>query len=315
MKKLRLFSLIVAMSALYSCSDQKGLSHNDDDLSIAISAEVSSILSSKTVTDNGGHSSFIKNDKIGLFVPDNEQAMLWNYDGNIWTTNSVGKWKNRNDKFEFMAFYPCGKENISRDNIPMPDLSFQTGKLSDIGEKDFLVARCSVSYNDNNGVVSFTGENSFKHVYSLLHIIINSGDNKEEVSITGCKFNGEGIVTNHKYIFGSAVLDDGIVAIRESKKSILEINYNPVIPVTDNHEIVVLLNPVSLDVPLEFTLSYEKDGIKHSATADITKEFPKGSYRKVTLNWVKDGLKISDNTIVDWNILNMDDILLQGFES
>ena len=86
---------------------------------------------------------------------------MWKFDGSNWNTSSNVSWKNKEDRFDFCAFYPCtDNNNIFRDGILMPDLSSQSGRMSDIGKKDFLVARCTASYNDNDGVVSFSGNNS-----------------------------------------------------------------------------------------------------------------------------------------------------------
>ena len=264
------------------------------------------------VTDDEGITSFAEGDRIGLFVPGTTYAGEWKYDGTNWSTDNEVTWENREDEFEFCAFYPFTSGEISADNIPVPDLATQSGKLSDVGAKDFLVGRCITSYSDNDGVVSFTGSSSFEHVFSLIHISIVS-QNNDEVSVTGCKFEGDGIVEKKKYVFGGSADEDELVGIGSSGGSVLEIDYQTSVSVSEGLDIVVLINPVSLDSSLKFSLFYEKDETEYVADIELPGEYRKGNYNKIRLSWVKDGLVMQGNDIKDWNVVDLELIeLLEG---
>lgn len=77
----------------------------------------------------------------------------------------------------FWPINPCNEvSGVTPDAVPMPDLSEQSGSLENIGDKDFLVGRVVASYADNNGTVSFSGDNSLEHVYSLLYLSVVGDD-------------------------------------------------------------------------------------------------------------------------------------------
>lgn len=306
-----LLTLVGGIFIFTSCTDSYESDKTNDLSPILLRAEV--VQSSRTITDENGLSSFAEGDCIGLFIPGTEYAGEWSYDGYVWSTGSNPTWENREDDFEFCAFYPCSSGDITRESVTMPDLTSQTGKLSDIGEKDFLVARCVTSYSDNDGVVSFTGSNSFEHVYSLLHVSIVTQDDND-VLITGCRFVGDGIVEKREYMFGSGAAEDETVSVGSSEGSTLEIDYNPSVSVSGGLDVVVMINPLPDGTYLDFSLFYEKDGNPYVAEVTLPGEFYKGNYNKIKLSWVKEGLIIQNNEIKDWNVITTDDILFQGAE-
>lgn len=310
MKNLSFILLLI--SILTSCSNAVRIEENESFPEIGVYVEVGEKSKSRTITDTSGGAAFVKNDCIGLFVSGIEKAVVWKFDGNEWNTDLKTEWKNKTDNFEFCAFYPCHSENITREAIPMPDLAVQSGKLQDIGKYDFLVGRCISSYYDNDGIVSFTGKYSLRHIYSLLHLEIVSQEDYSEVTITGSRFTGNGIVKHGNYVF-SKNEEDKILMSDDSEGNVLDIYYEKPQPVTDKFEIFVLLNPVSLESPLEFSLFYEKDGTEYVAEVGLIKNLAQGSYNRIKLNWVKDGLIICDNKIDNWNLIMIDDISFNGY--
>ena len=253
---------------------------------------------------------FSTNDKVGMFIQNQENPVLWTYDGTSWNPEKTIVWENRADDFDFQAYYPCEETaQVTRTSVPMPDLSVQTGKLGDIGSKDFLVGKCTTSYSDYNGVVSFSGTNAFKHVYSLLHINIVNDEAEQSFKMVGCSFLGEGIVTPHVYSFDSA--SEGMKKSGEDEKSILEIA--DLSSLTES-AITVLLNPVSLEIPLSFTLNYTNggEGYEYEASVDIGKEFLAGSFSKITLRLVDGKLTMMGNEVEDWNVITLDEIVITG---
>lgn len=245
-----------------------------------------------------------------MFIQNQENPVLWTYDGASWNPEKTIVWENRADDFDFQAYYPCEETaQVTRTSVPMPDLSVQTGDIDDIGTKDFLVGKCTTSYSDYNGVVSFSGTNAFKHVYSLLHINIVNEETAQSFSMNECSFSGEGIVTPHVYSFDSA--SEGMKKSGEDEKSILKIAD---LSSLSESAITVLLNPVTLTTPLSFTLNYTNggEGYEYEASVDIGKEFPAGSFSKITLKFVDGKLTMTGNEVEDWNVITLDEIVITG---
>ena len=284
----------------------------NEELSVKLFIEVGSNPKpvSRTVTDTDGHVSFSIDDKVGMFIQNQTNPVLWTYNGTSWNTDNTVEWENRVDDFEFLAYYPCETTaDVTRTSVPMPDLSVQTGKLGDIGSKDFLVGKCTTSYSVGNGVVSFSGDNAFKHVYSLLHINIVNDEAEQSFKMVGCSFLGEGIVTPHVYSFDSA--SEGMKKSGEEEKSTLEIAD---LSSLSESAVTVLLNPVSLEIPLSFTLNYTNGGeeYEYEASVNIGKEFLAGSFSKITLRLVDGKLTMTGNEVENWNVITLDEIVITG---
>lgn len=310
---MKAFDYLLGFSIFLAACSNETLSLNED-LSVKLFVEVGSNQNqqqkSRTVTDADGHVTFSTNDKVGMFIQNQENPVLWTYDGASWNPEKTIVWENRADDFDFQAYYPCEETaQVTRTSVPMPDLSVQIGKLGDIGSKDFLVGKCTTSYSDYNGVVSFSGTNAFKHVYSLLHINIVNDEAEQSFKMVGCSFLGEGIVTPHVYSFDSA--SEGMKKSGEDEKSILEIA--DLSSLTES-AITVLLNPVSLEIPLSFTLNYTNggEGYEYEASVDIGKEFLAGSFSKITLRLVDGKLTMTGNEVEDWNVITLDEIVITG---
>lgn len=297
-------SFVVILSLLLcSCVNDLPIT---GDMSVKLFVEVEGVPSSKTVTSVDGSVVFAENDVTGMFMQNVDNPVAWTYRNGGWETEITPKWENRTDDFEFLAYYPCGQtEGVIRTAVPMPDLSVQTGDMADIGKKDFLVGRCVTSYSDNNGTVSFSGENPFKHVYSLLHLNIVSDDMSQSFSMKECTFSGEGIVTPCVYSFDRS--SEGMKKSAGEEVSELHID-----DLSSLSAITVLINPVALETPVRFTLRYTFGDKNYEASADLGKVFAAGSFSKVTLRVVDGKLVMTGNTVTDWDIETLDDIVLNG---
>lgn len=297
-----ILSAIPLLFLLFSCYNETELP--DTGLSVELYVEVGGKSSSKTATGTDGSVTFTGGDRIGMFTEGREDPVVWTFVNSRWSNTESVKWSDRTGCFEFLAYYPCLESSgATRISVPMPDLSEQSGDISDIGEKDFLVGRCLSSYSDNNGVVSFSGENSFSHVFSLLYLNIVNEDSESEVTLSECEFSGDGIVTPHVYSFESSSMEkSGGV-----EKSVLQIK-----DLSSLSGIAVLINPVSLDTPLRFTLLYIRDGRKYQASASLGNDFPAATFSKVTLRIVGGNLVMTGCEVRDWNFVTLDDIVLIG---
>ena len=104
---------------------------------------------------------------------------------------------------------------------------------------------------------------------------------------------------------------EGMKKSGEDEKSILEIA--DLSSLTES-AITVLLNPVNLDTPLNFTLNYTNggEGYEYEASVDIGKEFLAGSFSKITLRLVDGKLTMTGNKVEDWNVITLDEIVITG---
>lgn len=297
---------LLGLSMFFCACNKESVFSDNDDMSVKLLVKVGANSLSKTVTDTDGSVSFYDNDKIGMFVESVDEPFLWTFYDNFWKAEKKVEWENRTDDFEFLAYYPCVQtEGILRTSIPMPDLSVQTGNINDIGEKDFLVGKCVTSYSDNNGIVSFSGENSFTHVFSLLHLNIVNENQLQSFAMESCTFSGEGIVTSHVYSFDST--HGGMKKVGVDEVSVLQINN-----LSSLSSITVLVNPVVMEEPLKFTLKYTLEGKKYEASTNLVKNFAAGSFNKITLRIVDGELSMIGNQVHDWNVIMLEDIVLIG---
>lgn len=308
---MKTFVYLLGASLFLSACSNDTLSLNEDlpvKLFIEVGSNQNQQQKSRTVTDADGHVTFSTNDKVGMFIQNQENPVLWTYDGASWNPEKTIVWENLADDFDFQAYYPCEETaQVTRTSVPMPDLSVQTGKLGDIGSKDFLVGKCTTSYSDNNGVVSFSGTNAFKHVYSLLHINIVNEETAQSFSMNECSFSGEGIVTPHVYSFDSA--SEGMNKSGEGEISTLKIAD---LSSLSESAITVLLNPVTLTTPLSFTLNYTNGGKDYEASVNIGSNFAAGTFSKITLKFVDGKLTMTGNEVEDWNVITLDEIVITG---
>lgn len=301
---LKVFSVFGLFLFFCSCSDNESV--YSDDMSVKLFVEVGGSSLSKTVTSIDGSVDFSENDIVGMFTEDVDNPFGWTYNNGVWETGNDIMWENRTDEFEFLAYYPCNRtEGVVRTSVPMPDLSVQSGNINDVGLKDFLIGKCIASYSDNNGFVSFSGTNSFKHVYSLLHLNVINEDKQQSFFMKGCTFSGKDIATPHVYSFDPSY--GGMKKSGTEEISVLQIG-----DLSSLSTITVLINPVTLQVPLRFTLKYTYGDIDYEASADLGSNFTGGSLNKITLRIVDGNLVISGNMVDDWNVMTLDDVILNG---
>ena len=234
--------------------------------------------------------------------------MKWSLSTSLWTSDSKPVWKNKVDKFEFCAYYPY-VDGASRTQIPMPDLTTQTGEASLIGDYDFLAARCSASYTDNNGT-SFTKDAAFKHVFSLISVTVQKNGNDESMTLNQISFEGKDIVSRHTYQFGGMAEEDALVPVAESEGSSLILTPETAVE-EQGHTTMVVINPGTLASPLKFSIAYVCDG--HSYTASTTQmgqNFEAGKYYRYTVRLNKEELLLSGNEVADWNQEDLSDLVV-----
>jgi hypothetical protein len=109
------------------------------------------------------------------------------------------KWKNIGDDHTFYAFYPYNT-GASLSVIPMPDLANQDGTMTSVAACDFLVATKTQSYSDG-ATVSFTGDDAFDHVSSLVVLTLKNTANLASATIRSISLTGTNLVAPTTYSF------------------------------------------------------------------------------------------------------------------
>lgn len=280
------------------------------DLAVKIEAEVGGKgMRSRTATDEGGSVSFVDNDNIGMFMPNTGKLVKWTYSKGVWATEPGVQWENKVDKFDFHAFYPYA-EGAEMTSVAMPDLSVQSGKLEDVGSKDFIVARKTASFGTDSGKVSFTGENAFGHVYSLVYVTVRKEQESDVVSVSGVSFDGDGIASKCTYSFGATGLEDAVNLQPEGEVNSIGIEYPEGADVDfgTGHAVAVLVNPSTLSGNVTFSMTYTRDGKEYTATASLGSEFSDGKINKVSLTLKRDALVVEGSEVAEWDVNNLPDI-------
>lgn len=310
MKHLTLLGAAVWMSLLAGCQQNELTGKMDESLDVRLQASVAGTdASSRTLLEENGKTVFAEGDEIGLFMPQEDTSVKWSLSTSLWTSDSKPVWKNKVDNFEFCAYYPY-VDGDSRTQIPMPDLTTQTGEASLIGDYDFLAARCSASYTDNNGTVSFTKDAAFKHVFSLISVTVQKNGNDESMTLNQISFEGKDIVSRHTYKFGEMAEEDALVPVAESEGSSLILTPETAVE-EQGHTTMVVINPGTLASPLKFSIAYVCDG--HSYTASTTQmgqNFEAGKYYRYTVRLNKEELLLSGNEVADWNQEDLSDLVV-----
>lgn len=305
MKKRILLGAFLTLSLLASCQQKENLQNVSDELNLSMEASVyASSGSSRVSTDESGVTTFSEGDELGFFMPEEDEPVKWTLSGSQWTPEFPLSWKDKVSKFSYCAYYPYSSEATVRGDIPMPDLSLQKGTLAGIGEFDFLTARCEVSYQEtDNGKVSFTGESSFRHAYSLISITIKKDLPEENVLISQASFKGDNLFGNSTYHFAESEAEDGISYLELPEVDALTLNFEePVTVVEDTgYTLFLLCNPQDLVEDSEFFISYQRDGISYTAsTQKLGNQFAAGKYYQFILKLTKAELSLEGCEVSDW---------------
>lgn len=273
---------------------------SEDSLPLSMKATVEGASQGRTATETTGKTSFIAEDEVGFFMPGQQtDAIKWSYTGSGWSSDSPLYWPNKTDDFEFCAFYPYVAQ-AERVRIPMPDLGKQTGELENLGKFDFLAARCVTNYGADSGIVSFKGEASFKHIYSLIMVTLKKDVADKTMTLKTMKFEGKNIIAPHFYCFDREGEDHMQIADEVIKKDVLELAKDVSVE-EDGYTSTVLINPSQLDTPLNFSVTYVRDGKPYRAVTDkMGTLFESGKIYKYTIRIKKETLEIVGNEITDW---------------
>lgn len=303
MKKILLLSLLPLCACQYG--EMENVTENAFPI-LGIQAIVEDVIHSRTES-YVGKSYFSEADQIGLFLPEKDIPYCWTYrNGGIWESEIPLFWPDKTKVLQFSAFYPY-RETASADKIPMPDLSLQQGVWSDIGRFDFLVARTSCSYaTSHEGKIPFTGESSFRHIYSLLVLrFVDSSDEKEQGTtfLRRLSVEGKGILAAHEYNLEKQKMQPLDTDLRNQQTNTWSVSWEAeqMKIGNDGYTVPLLINPSAQSLPLSLQVSYTSDEMRH--TADIrTPEirFESGKRYKYTVKIKNEGLVLVEGSIAEW---------------
>lgn len=301
------FFFAAGLICLFGCQQNDDLGNEVENQVLKIEAEVALNGLSRTSTQADGKVVFQEEDRIGFYMPEDENSGLWTYDGASWNSASSYEWKDKVNDYDFCAYYPY-ESSVSRTQIPMPDLSQQKGVFVQVGEYDFLTARCTTNYKKGNGVVSFTGENAFKHAYALVSITVMKDKEVENVVLKDLKLEAPGLMTKHTFHFGTTPEEDGTAVSGEEVNTFMLASMDAEVPM-EGFKRVIVVNPLTLENPVNLSINYTRDQINYMAsTTALGKELKKGCFYNLKLRLKKTGLVVEGNTVEDWNVIPLEDV-------
>lgn len=310
MKKMMLGAL--CMSFLVACEQQEFTENETESGNeLRVEAEISStgLLPSRTVTTPEGNVSFAENDQIGFYTPATAESGSWTFNGMNWTSTELYTWPDKTETYDFCAYYPFTVAE-TRDAITMPDLSTQNGLSTQLSKYDFLVARSKAGYATHKGIVSFTGEEAFKHVYALLAVTLKANAETDGSVLKGISLKATDIVTNHTYHFGKTASEDGMTSTA-AKHELTLTELDGSID-TKGYKQVFILNPLTASENVEITITYSRGGKDYTASTKIAaKNIQAGNLNRLNMLLRKAGLEVQGNTVEDWNEADLGDISVE----
>lgn len=296
------------MSALTACQNDEGVEQELSE-SIKLEATVSSAgsrASSRTTTNSQGNVTFAEGDCIGFYMPEKENSGKWTYTSGDWIADGIYEWTDKVNPYTFCAYYPFA-ESAPRTAIPMPDLTTQQGEVDQLSKYDFLVARCTTSYKDDAGTVSFTKGDAFKHVYALVSITVKKDKETENVVLSQLSLKADNLLTDHTYQFGAQPEEDKAVAAELNKNELSLSDLTAEVP-AEGYSRSFIVNPVTLSGKVNFSISYTRDDIRYTAsTTALGSQLLAGNLYKLTVKLKKNGLEVIGNTVEDWAVNSLPD--------
>lgn len=280
------------MAVMVACQEQAlPLETEKEMMPMRLEASIAQDASSaRTVVNSDNGVSFSENDCIGLFVPWEATARKWTYCGSSWTSESSVYWKDKTGYYTFYAYYPCGSQPAaSYTAVPMPDLSSQTGTITGLADYDFLVASKSLKYDDEEGKVSFTGENAFEHVLSRISFLIDRSAMDTNTELVSIQLSSTAFYTKCTYNFASGIITQDEGSMNTISSSIVPEQTTEILvnPVTNAAITVSLVYKINSE---EITVSSQMDNLSIVA----------GTKYSMRITVQQGQLKLNSMTIAPW---------------
>lgn len=306
------------MVMLAGCQQADEIANEGEKLPMYIKASIGKSESgSRYFVETPSSLSFYDGDEIGLSVNDGA-FVQWTYSDGRWNVVPAVNWNDKSSEHTFAAFYPFAT-GASKGYVPMPDLSGQDGTMASVASRDFLVSTKTQTYG-TNGIVSFTGDDAFKHVSSLVSITLKGEGDLVGAKVSEISISGEHILTPSTYSF--EVANDNAVTLNVAKQvDLLEVSPSYIMTSAEGITYYFVLNSGTVDLAdVMLTIQYEKGGKEYNAqliglgTNTVTK-FESGKQYSYTLKVAGGVLVVAGNEIAPWGDgLTMDDIVINGSE-
>ncbi len=287
--------LIISLFAapiLHSCNNSEITTNNDEMLlRIEANIEATKVSTRYSATDINSIQ-FSDGDEIGIFINEKDLSK-WIY-SDSWNSETKIYWSDKETVYNFHAFYPYNNTS-TYETITTPSLSIQDGTLQSLGAHDFMTTNISSDYSNNNGNVSFTGQNSFKHIYSLICLNINNIDSEVNSKINSVTLSGTNIATASSYSF-----EDSNLSSNSHAPEVNIINIESEASLAEKKSFYIIVNPFSdnIDLTINYTIgSYTYNATKASLIISPLSGGSKYSYN-ITLK--DNAIKITDSAISEW---------------
>jgi hypothetical protein len=311
-------TLAFATVVLASCQQSADAPFaNENELRVSVLAGIEG---SNASTRHGGEDvnnmTFQKDDEIGIFVrkgTNTANLTHWTLNASSnWVASSTVFWDDTTSKYSFEAFYPYAQTD-SREEVPVPTLTEQSGSMSDLSKSDFMVAtRKDLAYSDNNGSVSFIGDYAFAHKLTLFALTVSASYDLENAKVNYVTLSASGLVTSMTYSF-----DDGSFSPVEEYSSKAEtrngegeeaaqVNNNLMTSTlsldmgTSDKVLYYVLNP-NVTEAITLTLNYTKDEHTYTASTKLNQVTTASGTQYTTKITVNNNTIILGNTeISSW---------------
>ena len=309
------------MALLAGCQQANEIEELDNKLPMSVEVSIVKTMGSRYAVQNEDPNqlSFADGNAIGMAV-EGEEFVEWTLNGSMWTpTGDCVYWPDKNTAYKFNAFYPFA-DVTDGGGIKMPSLSGQDGTMTTIATKDFLAITKSESYATNNGVVSFTGGCSFKHVSSLVKITLKGEGDLLNTTINNITLKGDDIISTSTYKFLETGNPIGKVTVAQGTGDEISITPSNCTITTEGEVFYFIVNAGTTTLDnVSLTIKYTSGGKIYTATlaqlGTSPQKFESGVFYTYGLK-VADGiLSISGNTISGWGDGQpMGDIVINGMQ-
>lgn len=265
MKKHSIVISAFCLSLLAGCQQSEYELGVDKECLVSIEASIGGAGASRYAGNDPNGAVFANGDKIGLAyrvgIGEATGFVKWTFNGSDWTAGSSMTWKNLGEDHTFYAFYPYGENNVNStvDQIKMPILTEQNGGMSSVAACDFLVATKTMKYS-NEGKVSFTGTNAFKHVSSLVVLKLKNAGDLVSATIKNISLIGADLVTGSDYSFTATdgkkvMLEDGL------DDAILSVDFTDGVEMDEDKVFYFVVNSGTVDLEdVDLCITYESAG-------------------------------------------------------
>lgn len=322
--KNKTLTAICCMLMLAGCQQAEEIENANKNLQMSVEASIKNSNSTSRYAGNTpNEADFINSDSIGISVNDGA-FVQWTYNGTNWNANNSVNWNDKNSSHTFVAFYPY-VANASLSNIPMPNLSEQSGTMESVAKCDFLVTQKEQTYG-TNGIVSFTGDYAFKHVSSLVTIKLKGEGELTSATITNISITGTDILTPTTYSFTPTDGNESSITIDSEDE-----NENNLLSISPEHTMTsagatfyFVLNSGTVNLSnVTLSIKYTKagdneEGKEYKAELvglGITNAdtFDSGKQYSYTLKIAGGSLVITGNDIAEWGEgITLEDIVING---